>query len=46
MALWNASLLATGNTPGRPMSIKSTCVLGSAPKPVEPPENSFDFVDN
>ena len=35
-----------GNTPGNPKSIKSTCVFGSAPKLVDPPEKSFESVES
>ena len=37
--------LMTGSMPGMAASTKDTWLFGSAPKPVEAPENSFDFDD-
>ena len=36
--------LTTGIAPGRPRQTGQVCVLGSAPKTVEQPQNIFDAV--
>ena len=44
MADSTALALTTGSDPGRPRQTGQTCVLGSAPKTVEQPQNILDAV--